>query len=72
MMHLFNNLHKELLDFDAYLTSEFQVRKSHYIKKSNTTAVPIKMLIKELFTPADPDNQDSIEMLEKVAATVCS
>ena len=37
-------------------------------KKAKTKAVPLKMLIKELFTPADPDNQSSTEMLEKVAA----
>ena len=44
------------------------MRQSHYVKKGKTKAVPLKMLIKELFTPVDPDNQSSIEMLEKVAA----
>ena len=68
MMHLFDGLRKELPEFDTYLTTEFKVRKSHYVKKSNTKAVPLKMLIKELFTPTDSDNQGSTEMLEKVAA----
>ena len=68
MMHIFDDLRKELLDFDTYLTTEFTIRQSHYVKKSKTKAVPLKMLIKELFTPADPDNQSSSKMLEKVAA----
>ena len=67
-MHIFDDLCKELPDFDTYLTTEFTIRQYHYVKKAKTKAVPLKMLIKKLFTPADPDNQSSTEMLEKVAA----
>ena len=68
MMHIFDDLCKELPDFDTHLTIEFMIRQSHSVKKTKTKAVPLKMLIKELFTLADPNNQSSTEMLEKVTA----
>ena len=39
---------------------------SDYVVASNTKAVPLKELVKELFTPTKLDNQDSTEILEKI------
>jgi hypothetical protein len=68
MMHIFDELREELPEFDEFLTQKFEKQQTHRVDKSNTKAIPYKMLIKELFSPQDRDNKDSTPMLEKVAA----
>ena len=66
MMHIFDGITVEIKEFKDYLTSEFETKTSYYVKKSKSKAVPLKMLIKELFSPRDRDNKDSTPMLEKI------
>ena len=42
---------------------------SHYDASSKTREVPLKKLIKELFTPTECDNQYSTYVLEKLTVT---
>ena len=42
-------------------------KKSAYIEESKEKAVPLKELVKELFSPENLDNQDSTDTLEKIA-----
>ena len=67
MIYIFDELFVELSEFKEHSEYEFKKKKMHYVEKSNTKAMPLKELIKELFTPTDCDNQDSTEMLEKLA-----
>ena len=46
---------------------ELKNKKTDYVESSKTKAVPLMKLIKELFHPMDEDNQDSTEILEKIA-----
>ena len=57
MLHIFDEFMEEL--------PEFQARMEYTFKNK---AVPIKDLIKELFSPTNLDNRDSTEMLEKIAS----
>ena len=68
MMNIFDELVSELPEFKEYMTREFETKTSNFVVKSQTKAVPNKMLLEELFTPSDHDNQDSAEMLEQIAA----
>ena len=45
---------------------EFKNKKSEFVKASQTKAVPLKELIKELFSPTNLGNQDSTKMLETI------
>ena len=45
---------------------EFKNKKSEFVEASQTKAVPLKELIKELFSPTNLDNQDSTKMLETI------
>ena len=45
---------------------EFKNKKSEFVEASQTKAVPLKELIKELFSPTNLNNQDSTEMLETI------
>ena len=67
MLHIFDELLEELPEFKAYLEYEFKDKKLEYVEASQTKAVPLRELIKELFAPTDPDNQESTEMLETLA-----
>ena len=61
MLHIFNDLREELQEFEAHLEYEFKNKKSEFVEASQTKAVPLKDLIKELFSPTKLDNQDSTE-----------
>ena len=68
MMNLFSEIAEEIPEFKHYLTYEFEQKKTHFVEKSQSRAVPLKMLVNELFFPADSDNKNSDATLEKVAA----
>ena len=44
----------------------FNTRSLNFFEASQTKAVPLKELIKELFSPTNLDNQDNIKMLEMI------
>ena len=67
MLHIFDELLIDLPEFKAFMDYEFKNKMSEFVQASQTKAVPLKELIKELFEPTNQDNQDSIEMLEKIA-----
>ena len=46
---------------------EFENKKSAYVEESKEKAVPLKELVKELFSPENLDNQDSTDTLYKMA-----
>ena len=68
MLHIFDELRDELPEFKAFLEYEFEDKKSSYAEESKEKAVPLNELSKELFSPENPDNQDSTDTLEKIAA----
>ena len=68
MLHIFDEFLEELPEFQAHMEYTFKNKMSDYVVASKTKAVPIKDLIKELFSPTNLDNQDSTEMLEKIAS----
>ena len=72
MMNIFSELRKELPEFEGYLKYEFETKKNEYVVKSMTKAVPLKMLVDELFMPRDSDNQESTAMLENIGAKAIS
>ena len=47
---------------------EFENKKSAYVEESKDKAVPLKELVKELFSPENLDSQDSTDTLEKIAS----
>ena len=49
---------------------EFKNKKSEFVEASQTKAVPLKELIKELFSLTNLDNQDSTKILETIT-TIC-
>ena len=68
MMHIFDDLLEELPEFSEYLKSEFEERATDCADKAKGKKLHLKELRKELFMPSDPDNIDSTDLLEKVAA----
>ena len=66
MLHIFNDLLEELLEFEAHLEYKFKNKKYGFVEASQTKAVLLKELIKELFLPTKLDNQDSTKMLETI------
>ena len=68
MLHIFDELRDELPEFKAFLEYEFENKKSAYVEESKEKAVPLKDLVKELFSPENLDNQDSTDTLEKISA----
>ena len=67
MMHIFDKLLEELPESKAHLEYQFENKTTDFVEKSETKALPLKMLIKELFTPSDRENKYSTDMLEKLA-----
>ena len=63
MLQICDDLLEELPEFQAHLEYEFKNNKSEFFEALQTKAVPLKELIKELFSPTNPYNQDSTEML---------
>ena len=57
---------EELPEFEAHMEYEFKNKKSEFVEASQTKAVPLKELIKELFSPTNLDNQDITKMLETI------
>ena len=66
MMHIYNPLMDEIPEFKDYMDYQCKDITSHYSASSKTREVPLKKLIKELFTPIYHDNQDSTNILEKL------
>ena len=56
----------DLTEFKYYMDYKCEYQTSHYAASSKTREVPLKKLIKELFTPTDRDNQDNTNVLEKL------
>ena len=56
----------ELTEFKDYMDYQWEDWTSHYAASSKTREVPLKKLIKELFTLTDRDNQDSTNVLDKL------
>ena len=67
MLHIFDKLRDELPQFKAFQEYEFEIKKSAYFEESKEKAVPLKELVKELFSPENLDNQDSTDILEKIS-----
>ena len=68
MLHIFDKLLIDPPKFQAFIDYEFKNKMSEFVQASQTKAVPLKELIKELFAPTNQDNQDSTQMLENIAA----
>ena len=66
MLQIFNDLLEELPEFEAHLGYELKNKKSEFVEASQTKAVPLKELIKELLSPTNLDNKDITEMLETI------
>ena len=45
---------------------EFKNKKTEFVEALQTKSVPLKKLIKELFSLTNLDNQDSTKMLETI------
>ena len=68
MTTMFDELYEELPEFKDFLKDIFEDRTSRLIEKSQTKAVPGKMLLNALFEPKDQDNRKCTPILEKVVA----
>ena len=68
MLHIFDGLGDDIPEFKAFLEYEFENKRSAYVEDSKEKTVPLKELVKELFSPENLDNQDSTDTLEKIAA----
>ena len=68
MLHIFDKLHVELPEFNAFLEYEFGNKKSAYVEESKEKAVPLQQIVKELFSSEKIYNQDSTDTLEKISA----
>ena len=66
MMNIYEPLMDELPKFKDYMEYQCEDQTSHYAALSKTREVPLKKIIKELFTPTDRDNQDSTNVVEKL------
>eukprot|EP00957_Ditylum_brightwellii_P100912 7691121-Ditylum_brightwellii.AAC.1 len=64
MMNIFEELYVELPESKDYSTYKFEMKKTQNVVKSSTKAVPLKLLLKELFTSQDIDNKEATSMLE--------
>ncbi|KAL7537517.1 hypothetical protein ACHAXR_007880 [Thalassiosira sp. AJA248-18] len=58
-------------DFKLYLEHQFEGAKQRKVAESDSWAVPLKEVRRELFHPRDQDNKDSTEMLEILAKIAC-
>ena len=67
MMHIYDPLLDELPEFKTYMDYQCKDRTYYYSVSSNTKEVPLNKLVKEIFTPTKSDNQDSTNVLEKLA-----
>ena len=66
MMHIYDPIMDDLPEFKDYMDYHCEDWTSHYAASSKTMEVPLKKLIKELFTPTDRDTQYSTNFLEKL------
>ena len=64
MLHIFDEFLEELPEFKAFIEYESENKMSDFVVASSTKAVPLKELVKELFSSTNLDNQDSTEILE--------
>ena len=68
MLHIFDQLRDELPEFKAFLEYDFENKTSAYVGESKEKAVPLKELVKELFSPENLDNHKSTDTLDKIAS----
>ena len=66
MMHIYDPIIDELPEFKYYMEYQCEYWTSNYAASSKTREVPLKKLIKELFTLTDRDNQYRTNVLEKL------
>ena len=64
--YIYDPLMDDMPEFKDYMDNQYEHRTSHYAVTSKTREVPLKKLIKELFTPTDRDNQDITNVHEKL------
>ena len=58
---------EELLEFKAYMEYKFKDKMSECVIASQTKAILLKQIIKELFLSTNLDNQDSTTTLEEIS-----
>ena len=63
---IYEPLMDKLTEFKSYMDYQCEDQTSHYASSSKTRKMPLKKLIREIFTPTDRDNQDSTNILEKL------
>ena len=56
MLHIFDEFLEELPEFKTFIEYEYENKMSDFVVASNTKAVPLKELVKELFSPTNLDN----------------
>ena len=66
MMNIYDPRMDGLPELKDYMDYQCEYRTSHYAESSKTREVPLKKLIKEIFTLTDRDNQDITNVLEKL------
>ena len=66
MLHIFDDLLEELPEFESHSEYKFKNKKSEFVEALQKKAVPLKELIKELFSPTNLDNQYNTKMLETI------
>ena len=71
MMGLMSHWAREIPDFDTYLKHQFSIAKQRNMAESNSWAVPLKEMRKELFHPVDQANKDITGILEQMSTIAC-
>ena len=66
MLQISDDLLDELPEFEAHLEYELKNKKSEFVEASQKKAVPLKEIIKKLFSPTNLNNQDSTKMLKTI------
>ena len=67
IMTMFDEWKEELPDFKDYMFHQFNLKKQQRVKESDSWAIPLLELRRELFYPKDSDNKGSCGLLEKLA-----
>jgi len=71
MMGMMDDWADEIPDFKEYLHHQFNDNKQRKVAESDSWAVPLKEVRRELFSPSDQDNKDSTPLLETLAKIAC-
>ena len=67
MMHIYEPIMDKQPELNNYIDYQCEDQTSYYAVSSKTKEVPLNKLVKEIFTPTKSDNQDSTNVLEKLA-----